>query len=45
MQVTEHRTIHKKFSCCGKLNKTVFPKELRQEAQYGVELKSLCVYL
>ena len=45
MQVTEHRTIHKKCSCCGKINKAVFPKELTQEAQYGVGLKSLCVYL
>jgi hypothetical protein len=37
MQVTEHRTIHKKCSCCGKLNKAVFPKELTQEAQYGLD--------
>ena len=45
IQVTEHRRLHKKCTCCGKLNKGTFPKELSQEAQYGVGIKSLCVYL
>ena len=45
IQVTEHRRIHKKCTCCGTLNKGMFPKELTQEAQYGVGVKSLCVYL
>lgn len=45
IQATEHRRIHKKCSCCGALNKGAFPKALSQEAQYGVRLKSLCVYL
>lgn len=45
IQVTEHRRVHKKCTCCGKLNKGLFPKGLYQEAQYGIGLKSLCVYL
>ncbi len=45
MQVTEHRRSHKTCGACGKLNKGEFPKGLVQEAQYGNDLKSLCVYL
>jgi transposase len=45
IQVTEHRRVHKKCTCCGTLNKGMFPEELIQQAQYGVCLKSLCVYL
>ena len=45
IHITEHRRVHKKCTCCGKLNKGTFPKELTQEAQYGVGIKSLCVYL
>lgn len=45
IQVTEHRRLHKTCDVCGKLNKGQFPKALVQEAQYGVHLKSLCVYL
>lgn len=43
--VTEHRIIIKKCSACGQKNKSVFPKELVQEAQYGNNIKSLGVYL
>lgn len=43
IQVTGHRRPHKKCTCCGKPNRGTFPKELRQEAQYGAGLKSLCV--
>jgi len=45
IHVTEHRILHKTCGGCGKLNKAEFPKELKQEAQYGNGLKSLCVYL
>lgn len=45
IQVTEHRRIKKTCLHCGKQNKGVFPKDLVQEAQYGTNLKSLCVYL
>jgi len=45
IHVTEHRILHKTCGGCGKLNKAKFPKDLKQEAQYGKGLKSLCVYL
>ena len=45
IQVTEHRAIKKTCTVCGKQNTSSFPKGLSQEAQYGNNLKSLCVYL
>lgn len=45
IEVTEHRRIHKTCGVCGKHNRGEFPNELKQEAQYGDRLKSLCVYL
>jgi len=45
IQVTEHRILHKTCGSCGTLNKGEFPKDLKQEAQYGNGLRSLCVYL
>jgi transposase len=45
IQVTEHRAIKKTCTVCGKRNTAPFPKGLNQEAQYGNNLKSLCVYL
>ena len=45
IEVTEHRIIHKKCTNCGAQNKSVFPKELVQEAQYGNNIKAFGVYL
>ena len=45
IQVTEHRTVTKICSNCGKENASNFPKGLVQQAQYGNKLKALCVYL
>jgi transposase len=45
IKVTEHRIIHKKCTNCGAQNKSVFPKELVQEAQYGNNIKAFGVYL
>lgn len=45
IKVTEHRRLHKICGNCGVKNSGEFPKGLVQEAQYGNNLKSLCVYL
>lgn len=45
IQVTEHRRLHKTCGKCGAANSGTFPEGLVQEAQYGNNLKSLCVYL
>lgn len=45
IEVTEHRTISKKCTNCGAKNKSKFPEELVQEAQYGNNIKSLGIYL
>lgn len=45
IRVTEHRRLHKICNACGKHNTGRFPERLVQEAQYGNNLKSLCVYL
>ena len=45
MEVTEHRTVKKTCTCCGKLSKSVFSKGVGRPTQYGNRLKSLCVYL
>lgn len=45
IEVTEHQIIIKKCTGCGKKNKSSFPKELVQEAQYGNNIKSLGMYL
>ena len=45
VQVTEHRRSHRTCGNCGAQNSGTFPKGLVQEAQYGNNLKSLCVYL
>ena len=45
IEVTEHRTITKVCTSCGKKNKTNFPKGLVQEAQYGNNVKAFAVYL
>jgi len=45
IEVTEHRTITKICGNCGKKNKSSFPKELVQEAQYGNNIKAFTVYL
>lgn len=45
VEVTEHRRLHKSCSNCGRNNIGIFPKGLKQEAQYGEGIKSLCVYL
>ncbi len=45
IQVTEHRRLHKTCSNCGTQNSGIFSKGSAQEAQYGNNLKSLCVYL
>ena len=45
IKVTEHRRAKKRCGYCGKQNMGSFPKELTQKAQYGSNLKSLCVYL
>jgi transposase len=45
IKVTEHRRLHKTCKSCGVENSGEFPKVLVQEAQYGNNLKSLCVYL
>jgi len=45
IEVTEHRTTTKICGNCGKKNKSSFPKELVQEAQYGNNIKAFTVYL
>lgn len=45
IKVTEHRVVLKKCTNCGMNNRSVFPEELVQEAQYGNHIKSLGVYL
>ncbi len=45
MQVTEHRVIEKTCMHCRLKNTGTFPKGLVQQAQYGDNLKALCVYL
>lgn len=45
MEVIEHRRLHKTCAACGKPNKGSFPEGIKQGAQYGGRLKSLCVYL
>lgn len=45
IEVTEHRRVHKTCIACGKDNVGIFPKDLKQESQYGNGIKSLCVYL
>jgi len=45
IKATEHRIIIKKCTSCGTKNKSDFPEELVQEAQYGNHIKSLGVYL
>ena len=45
IKATEHRIIIKKCTSCGTKNKSDFPEELVQEAQYGNQIKSLGVYL
>ncbi len=45
MQVTEHRVIEKTCKHCSQRNKGSFPDGLVQQAQYGDNLKALCVYL
>lgn len=45
IQVTEHRAIQKTCTVCGTQNTANFPEGITQKAQYGNNLKSLCVYL
>ena len=45
IQVTEHRAIKKTCAVCGTKNTAKFPEGVTQKAQYGNELKSLCVHL
>jgi len=45
IEVTEHQTITKICGNCGIQNKTNFPKDLIQEAQYGNKIKAFIVYL
>jgi len=45
IHVTEHQIISKKCINCGTKNKSTFPKELIQEAQYGNNIKAFGVYL
>lgn len=45
IEVTEHRIVIKTCTHCGAKNKSSFPKDLVQEAQYGNNIKSLGVYL
>lgn len=45
MEVTEHQAQVKRCSCCGKETRAEFPKEVKQAAQYGTEVKSQMVYL
>ena len=45
IKITEHRILIKKCTNCGVENKSNFPEELVQEAQYGNQIKSLGVYL
>jgi transposase len=45
IEVIEHQIITKKCGNCGAKNKSIFPKELVQEAQYGNNVKAFGVYL
>ncbi len=45
MEVTEHQIMIKTCTNCGKQNKSSFPKDLIQEAQYGNNIKALTLYL
>lgn len=45
MEVTEHQIILKTCRACGTKNKSNFPEDLVQEAQYGNNIKAFTVYL
>jgi transposase len=45
IEVTEHRTATVVCPGCGKPNIGEFPSTVSQSAQYGPEIKALCVYL
>ena len=45
IKVTEHITITKTCGNCGESNQSSFPEGLVQQAQYGNNIKSFCVYL
>ncbi|MCF6296822.1 MAG: DUF6444 domain-containing protein [Flavobacteriaceae bacterium] len=42
IHVTEHRTVKKTCTNCGKENESNFPEGLVQQAQYGTKIKALC---
>lgn len=45
IHITEHRTVKRACTNCGKENESGFPEGLVQQAQYGTKIKALCVYL
>ncbi len=44
IEITEHRSLEKQCSCCGELNRGVFPEDVRGPVQYGERLQALTAY-
>lgn len=44
IEVTEHQVLEKQCPCCGKLNRGVFPENIRGPVQYGERVQALTAY-
>lgn len=44
IEVTEHQALEKQCPCCGKLNRGVFPENIRGPVQYGDRIQALTAY-
>jgi transposase len=44
IEVTEHQSLEKQCPCCGKLNRGVFPENIRGPVQYGERVQALTAY-
>jgi transposase len=45
LEVTEHQCESKRCPCCGEINESKFPKDIKRPAQYGNKLKSFVTYV
>lgn len=44
IEVIEHQALEKQCPCCGKLNRGVFPENIRGPVQYGERVQALTAY-
>jgi transposase len=44
IEVTEHQALEKRCSCCGELNRGIFPENIRGPVQYGERVQALTAY-